>query len=370
MIRLLMGITLSEVGGSQKVVYSIISNLPEQVYDITLVTSPGGELLDWIAELNKSRKNKIRIVTLDCIRRNLSPVYDLITFLMLTALINQGKYDIAHFHNSKMGILGRLAAKLCGTSKIYYTMHGLNLNKNTTGRIYPILSLIERVVSGFSTRVIFVSKHDMEIGIRNGWASKTNACLIYNGIPKPDISDKTDHSSRMPVIAFVARLNEPKMPEFVIRVSKKLFQAGYNHKLIIVGDGPKLESCRDLIRLFGIEQQVVLLGRCSNVTKLLSSVDIFCLFSKWEGLPISIIEAMMCGLPVVASDVGGIPELVEHGKVGYLIPGFDENLATEHLKELICDKRKREFFGEQARVVASSKFNVTGMVEQYRRLFN
>ncbi|HWQ73954.1 MAG TPA: glycosyltransferase family 4 protein, partial [Syntrophomonas sp.] len=335
MIRLLMGITLSEVGGSQKVVYGIISNLPEQVYDITLVTSPDGELLDWVRELNQHRTNKIKIITLNSIRRNLSPIYDLITLVRLIRLMKKSDYNIAHFHNSKMGTLGRIAAKICGVPRIYYTMHGLNLNINTTGRIYPILSLIEKMIARFTTKVAFVSKYDMAIGIRNGWASEANACLIYNGIseaavPEPP-QNPTKATEHVPIIAFVARLAEPKVPEFAIRVSDKLLSAGYHHELMIIGDGPKMEECRSLIRSLGIEEYVSLLGKRRNVIELLSEADIFCLFSRWEGLPISVLEAMLCELPVVASDVGGIPELIEHGKTGYLVTGLNEDLAAEYL---------------------------------------
>jgi glycosyltransferase involved in cell wall biosynthesis len=373
MIRLLMGITLSEVGGSQKVVYSILSNLPEQDYEITLVTSPGGELLDWVNELNQKRENPIRIVALDCIRRNLSPFFDFITFIKLIRLIKKTKFDIAHFHNSKMGTLGRAAAKLHGIPKIYYTMHGLNLNRNTTGRIYPILSLIERIIARFTTKVIFVSKHDMDIGISNGWASETNACLIYNGISEADIPEKPENpprdSGHVPVIAFVARLAEPKVPEFAIKVSAKLLDAGYNHRLLIIGDGPKMEECRNLIRSLGIDSYVSLMGKCGNVMELLSKADIFCLFSRWEGLPISVIEAMLCGLPVVASDVGGIPELVEHGKNGYLVPGFNEDLAADYLQKLIQDPDKRRYFGNYARTAAIDKFTATNMVSEYRLIY-
>lgn len=373
MIRLLMGITLSEVGGSQKVVYNILSNLPEQDYEITLVTSPGGELLDWINELNQKRDNPIRIVTLDCIRRNLSPFHDFITFIKLIRLMKETPYDVAHFHNSKMGTLGRLAAKLCGIPKIYYTMHGLNLNRNTTGRIYPVLSLIERIIARFTTKVIFVSKHDMEAGIRNGWATETKACLIYNGISEADIPEKPknppQNSGHVPVIAYVARLAEPKVPEFAIQVSAKLLDAGYHHTLLIIGDGPKMEECRNLIRSRRIDSYVSLMGKCGNVMEILSKADIFCLFSRWEGLPISVIEAMLCGLPVVASDVGGIPELVKQNETGYLVPDLDDNKAADYLKELICNPEKRHYFGNNARSAAIDRFTAANMVSAYRLLY-
>jgi glycosyltransferase involved in cell wall biosynthesis len=367
-----MGITLSEVGGSQKVVYSIISNLPEDLYDITLVTSPGGELLDWIKELNRGRSNKIRIVTLECIRRDISLFYDLATFFKLISIMKNGRYDVAHFHNSKMGTLGRIAAKLCGIQKIYYTMHGLNLNKKTTGRLYPVLSLIEKRIARFTTKVVFVSKHDMMAGIQNGWATATNACLIYNGIPEVPSSERRkkhleDHDA--PVIAFIARLAEPKQPEFAIRVSAKLLRGGNDHKLLIIGDGPKRTECEELIRSLGEENRIIMMGKCDNVMELLSQSDIFCLFSKSEGLPISIIEAMQCGLPVVASDIGGIPELIEHGVTGFLVPGQDEDFAAECLQKLFSDKEQRKNMGSQARKDANIEYSLVKMALEYKQIY-
>lgn len=374
MLRLLIGITLSEVGGSQKVVYSILSNLPEDVYDVTLVTSPGGELLDWVKELNSGRENKIRVVILNCIRRNISPLWDLVTLISLVCLMRKTGFNVAHFHNSKMGLLGRLAAKISGIPKVYYTVHGWGLSKGTTGVLYPLLSRVERAAARLTTKVVFVSQSDLEEGIRKGWAYSSDSCLIYNGIS--DISfvrqQSINHlklSEDLPVIAFVARLSDPKDPLFIIRVSGQLLKEGYNHMLVIIGDGPKLDACIELIRMLGIDRNVILLGKRDNVVELLMEADIFCLFSKWEGLPISILEAMYCGLPVIANGVGGIPELIEHGKTGYVLYDYDIRKAAEYLEELIRDRDGRIRLGMEGRMVAHEKFNLAGMVNQYRELY-
>lgn len=374
MIKLLMGITLSEVGGSQKVVFNIIANLPEYLYDVTLITSPGGELLDWINELNKKRTNKVKVITLNSLCREISPICDVLAFTKLLLLLLKRKYDIAHFHNSKMGIIGRVAAKIVRLPRVYYTVHGWGLNKNTTGSIYGILSLLEKIVARFSTQVIFVSQSDLEMGISHGWALKTSAHLIYNGIDYEYLVSSHNHKilklqDDLPVIAFVARLAEPKEPLFLIQVSAQLLRDGYNHMLVIIGDGPKYIDCINLIKTLGIEGSVVLLGKRNDVIELLKEVDVFCLFSKWEGLPISIIEAMLCGLPIVANDVGGIPELIHHGETGYLLNEFNVKKAALFLKDLITDKEKRLTIGNAARVTAYQNFNLAKMVSMYRHLY-
>ena len=125
-----MGITLSEMGGAQKVVYDLISSLPEDRYDITLATYPGGELIQWIKDLETQGGKRVRIIGIPQLRREISPFYDISTFCKLYGLMKKERYDIAHFHSSKMGILGRLAAFMAGVPKIYFTVHGWGINEH------------------------------------------------------------------------------------------------------------------------------------------------------------------------------------------------------------------------------------------------
>lgn len=366
-----MCITLSETGGSQRVVYDILSNLPESLYDITLVTAPGGELLDWVDALNQNRTNSIKTLTWTCLKRSISPVNDFIAFVRLLALMKRSHFDVAHFHNSKVGILGRISAKLAGTPKVYYTVHGWGLNRSTTGRLYRVMSFIERVVARFCTGIVFVSKSDMDQGLRNKWASESKARLIYNGISDESAAprDLPDIPADVPVIVFVARLAEPKEPITALQVSERLYLDGYTHHLLIVGDGPLYPECESYIEERNLQKHASLLGMRDDVRALLARADIFCLFSKWEGLPVSILEAMIAGLPVVASAVGGVPELIEHGKTGYLVDEPNVEKAAGYLKTLLEDSDLRCRMGDAAQAAARERFGLAEMVAKYRRLY-
>lgn len=374
MIRLLMGITLSETGGSQRVVFDIISGLPESIYEITLATCPGGELLEWIAELNKSRTYKVNVATTASFKREVSPLHDVKALLFLYSLFRKSKYDVAHFHNSKMGIVGRLAARLAGVRRIYYTVHGWGLNRDTAGRLFGAMSLVEKLVSRLSTAVVFVSGSDMETGRRNGWTGRHAPRLIMNGIAgEPEgralLRQSLGIGEDLPVLAFVARLTEPKDPLFAIRVSARLAAEGLEHRLVIIGDGPMRADCERLLQEPGLNRCVTMLGQRADVRAILKEADIFCLFTKWEGLPVSIIEAMFAGLPVVASKVGGVPELVRHGVTGYLLDGFDEGGAVSLLAGLMQDKALRQGMGRAGRETALHRFSRDGMVAGYRQLY-
>ncbi len=371
MIKLLMCITKSETGGSQQVVFDILSNLPADLYEITLVTAPGGTLLDRVEELNKTRDNKIQIQAWKCLKRNLSPFHDFAALVKLIMLMKRSHFDVAHFHNSKVGILGRLAATIAGMPKVYYTVHGWGLNRNTTGRMYNILSHVERFVAHCCTGIIFVSKSDMEKGIRNKWASEPKAHLIYNGVSdmNPQLAGPLDIPRDVPILSFVARLSEPKEPLFALKASEQLYKEGYKHMLLIIGDGPMYAECADYISAHHLQKHAAMLGMRNDVRALLHYTDIFCLFSKWEGLPVSILEAMVAGLPVVASAVGGIPELVKDGQTGFLVPHADMDTAVASLKALLDNRILRAKMGEAARSLASRQFDLSDMVSQYRELY-
>lgn len=372
--RLLTGVTLSEVGGCQKVVFDLLTNLPEMEYDITLVTSPGGELLDWINDRNTQRSCRIRVVELSSLKRNISPGSDLKTLLNLIRILKKGKYDIAHFHSSKIGLLGRVAAKLTRVPQVYYTVHGWGLHAAGTGLKFKLLGKLEKLAGRLSTKVICVSEHDLAEGIQNGWIKRKKACVIHNGI-RPETGETYDiHREYQilgtaPVLASVERLQEPKDPLFTIRTAEYLKQAGFEFRLLIIGDGILRKDCEELIDKLGLSEQVFLLGSRRNVREILQSVDIFLLFTHWEGLPVSVIEAMFAGKPVVASNVGGIPELITQGYNGYLLDGFSEKQASGYILPLLTDRGLREELGGQGRKTAFEKFSLEEMVGKYRNLY-
>ena len=288
MIRLLIGITLSELGGSQKIVYNIIENLPESVYEITLLTAPDGELLNWIRNLNRTRDYKVRSVTWRCLKRDISPINDIVALTKLFLFLKREKFDIVHFHNSKMGLIGRIAAAAAGIPKVYYTVHGWGLNPETTGPLYRVLSSLEQLICRFTTGVIFVSENDMEYGIRNKWAKRESSRLIHNGIkcelPASDgkLRKSLSISKDLPVIVFTARLAEPKDPFFAVRVSEKLIRKGYDHRMLIIGQGPQFDECLKLIESLEMGNYIIMAGKREDVTEIHSESDIFCLFSRRE----------------------------------------------------------------------------------------
>lgn len=374
-IKLLIGITLSEIGGSQKVVYDIISNLPEDKYEITLITSPGGELIEWINQLNAARSSTINLITLKSLKHELSPLNDIIALSQLYRIMRKGNYDVAHFHTAKIGFIGRLSAWLRNIPQILYTVHGWGISSHLRPIMRRLLKIAEKVAVKFSTAIICVCKYDMNMAINKKWIPIKKAKLIYNGISYPDVHQTgrlRKHiaiSDTACIVGTTMRLKPPKTPLFAIQVMNEVCNKIPNVKFVIIGDGVLKEKCQSLINSTGASDKMFLLGSIQDARTLVSDFDVFVLFSVSEGLPLSIIEAMFAGKPIVSNNVGGISELVEHGVNGYLIDNLDVNAASEYIIKLLKDKALREQMGSVGRQKAIETFNLQTMLSKYQEIY-
>lgn len=373
-IKILFGITLPEMGGAQKVVYDIINSLSKDKYEITLVTSPGKGLIDWVNMLNDNGRSKVNIITLPCIKREISPLNDMKAFIKLYFIMKKGKFQIAHFHSSKMGILGRFAAWFARVPKIFFTVHGWGINESQSCLKRRIFSLLEMISGKLCTKIICVSKYDRDKGIRNNWIDENKACLIRNGVStgfssKGKLRNELNIDENIPIIGTITRLREPKDPIFTINVFAEIKSRGYNTKLIIIGDGPLIEKCAVHAYELGLNRDVFLIGSRDDARELLCDFDIFTLFSKWEGLPLSIIEAMFSQKPVIASNVGGVPELIHNDLNGYLVDGEDITKAADFIETLLKNVEARNKMGLLSKQLANKYFSKEKMLSQYEILY-
>jgi glycosyltransferase involved in cell wall biosynthesis/peptidoglycan/xylan/chitin deacetylase (PgdA/CDA1 family) len=373
-LKLLLGITLSELGGAQKVVYELVSALVEEHYEITIVTSPGGELIQWISDLNLKRKVKIAVKEIPCLGRPISPINDFKAFYQIYRLLASNHYDIAHFHSSKMGILGPYAAFLARVPRILFTVHGWGINQGQSFAIKTLLGFLTGIATRFCSDVICVSHYDRDRGLQNHWVSPKKCRVIHNGMGDPPSTQGKLHRElgidrQIPIIGMIARLAEPKNPMFAIKIAEQLQADHHDFRLVIIGDGPMRYLCEREIAAADLESKVVLLGTRMDARELLNDIDIFALFSKWEALPLTVIEAMFAGKPVIASKVGGIPELVRHGENGYLIEEQELDRAVVLLEEMLMNKDICRHMGQMGQKRAYQDFSRPMMMVEYEKMY-
>ncbi|WP_051617982.1 glycosyltransferase family 4 protein [Desulfofundulus thermocisternus] len=371
-VRVLQLITLSELGGAQKVLYHLVTGLNRERFEITVACAPGGELVRWLTGCGG-----VRIVEVPYLCREVSPLKDLAALCCLRRFMSRERFHIVHCHSSKAGILGRLAARLAGVPGIVFTVHGWGINDYQSGAVRMLFTLAEKLAGRLSSRVVCVSQADLQKGLEQGLAPPSRLAVIHNGLPEPPLRPgalrrELGLGEDALLVGMVCRLRAPKDPLFFLETARALLSTGKwsNHLyFVLIGDGPLMAVCREFIARHGLAGKVFLAGGREDAPSLLGDIDVFTLFSLWEGLPLTIIEAMFAAKPVVAAAVGGVGELVVPGETGYLVPPGDTVGAVTALEKLLEDAQLRRRMGEKARRLACERFAVERMVKDYTLLY-
>jgi glycosyltransferase involved in cell wall biosynthesis len=308
----------------------------------------------------------VRFVPLRHVRRELHPVHDPLGLLELGALMRRERPDLVHANSSKAGVLGRLAAALAGVPVRIFTAHGWAFNASS-GATSTLYRWADRMMAPLTSVTICVSERDREAGI----AART--CRAGRTVVMPSAVDAgpppPPRERRTPVVVTVARLAEPKDPLTLVRALAAVRGPAFTARL--VGDGPERPAVEAEIRAAGLLEQVELTGERRDVPQLLEHADVFVLSSRSEGAPLSVLEAMAAGLPVVATAVGGVPELVDDGTTGLLVPPGDAPALAAALERLLGDAALRARMGAAGWERVRERFDIAQLrrahVELYER---
>jgi len=370
--KILQIITLSEWGGAQRVVFDLADSLDKEKFEVEVACSPDGLLVE------KLRARNIKVYEIKNLVRRLSIIDDIKAFFALKKIIKKGKYDIIHCHSAKAGFLGRMAALSGGVRKIYYTVHSWSFyNKIEFGFMEKIFVAMEKAGSVGVSKIICVSSRVMADGIRRKIAKPKKFLLIHNGIDfnvenkRDEIKKNYNIKSKEIVVGMVSRLAYPKDPLLFLRVAKEILKKEKDVKFVLVGAGILSEECHNFIEKEKLEEKVLLLGEKSplEARELFFVFDVFVLLSNFEGMPITILEAMFASLPAVVSNVGGIPELIEKEKGGFLVRNNYFGEIKEVIDYLIKNPQIRKQMGEYNLQKVKANFTLEKMVRAYEKLY-
>ncbi|UCG47330.1 MAG: glycosyltransferase family 4 protein [Phycisphaerales bacterium] len=365
-------ITLSSWGGAQQVCHDIATHMDKRRYLTEVACAGGGELVE------RLRERGVVVHEVNSLGRNISVLRDLRAVVELCRLIRKGRYSIVHCHSSKAGMAGRLAAWLAGTPRRYFTAHGWGFyNAQEYGHMRRLLILSERLCARISTKVVCVSESVRRDGVKERIAKEGKFVVIRNGLaPDNAARTKRDFLRNMigarggdTVFGMVARLAYPKDPLLFLGAARRVREAHCGAKFVLMGAGPLYAECEEFVKVEGLEESVFLLGFRGDARELLAGLDVFVLCSRFEGLPVTIIEAMFSGLPVIAGNVGGIGELVEHRRNGFLISPNDVDELTEAMIEIIKNPSDRVRMGRESREMAVAYYTVDRMIAGYQSLY-
>lgn len=359
-LRVLVLITRGEPGGAQVHVLDLVRGLGDRIaFQVGL-----GDDEFLAVEL---KKLGVPVHVVPDLQREIAPAADRRALRSLRTLIRRVSPDLVHTHSTKAGLLGRLAARIEGFMTIH-TAHAWSFSDGLSWR-RKLMAIPPEVLIGRCTqRFIVVSEADREIGLRYRVAREAQVRVVHNGVVDVPQRARPDEGAP-PILAMVARMAAPKDHLLLLR---SLAGLDVPFQLQLIGDGPDRSLIESSIDELGLGDSVTLLGRRNDVPELLAQAQVFALISRQEGFPLAILEAMRAGLPVVASDVGGVREAVRHDVTGYLVQRGDERALREALRRLLLTPELRRTLGETGRRDYEAHFSasrmLSGTASVYREL--
>jgi glycosyltransferase involved in cell wall biosynthesis len=355
--KLLYFITKSDIGGAQGNAFDLIKAFQTE-YDVHLAVGEMGSLTDDVQAIG------VPVHIIPNLTRKIQLLGDFYCVKQCIDLIQSIRPSIIHAHSSKAGIVARLAGWLCKVPT-FFTAHGWGFSPGTPKLRRVIAWIAEVLIAPITTQIICVSEQDRQLALR--WKvgnSKTLTTIRYGIV---NSSDNRAHPAQEPVrLVMVARFNEQKDQATLL---KAIAQLNANLHLDFIGSGPSFKACQALAQSLGITDRVSFLGDRRDVPELLCRYQIFILSTHYEGLPISILEAMRAGLPVIATEVNGIPEEVIDGKTGLLVPPKDATALAAAIDTLMRSPALRQEMGQAARGRFEQEFSLEQMVNKMRRLY-
>jgi len=372
-INLLYVITKLELGGAQKQLLSLIERIDKKRYNIFLITANQGLLMPEALSIKGLSLRPSRFL-----ERSINPLKDFLALIEIYQFIRKNKIDLVHTHSSKAGILGRWAAKLAHVSVIIHTVHGWPFHPWQNPLISQFYIFLEHLTAKITNRLIAVCEYDIKKGIKFKICKREKYVLIRYGIDKEEFTDYNNVlgkrkelaiDSAQAVVGMVACLKPQKSPQDYIKVAFLVTKVFPQVKFLLIGDGQLRPKIEKLIQKFNLKDSVFLTGWREDIPQVLSSIDIFMLTSLWEGLPIAALEALAASKPVIATDTGGIQEIVKDGKTGFLVPPKNINMLAERLMILLKDSFLRLKMAEEARNSLGREFTYGHMVNKTEELY-
>jgi len=393
-LRVLHVITQSRpLGGAQHNTLALAARMDRERFHSEIACGPGGPLIAAAAAAG------VVVTVLPTLDNPVNAVADARAALDIIRLCHRRRYDIVHTHSTKAGMLGRLAAVLCGVPIVVHTIHAVPFHRFQRPALRLASLWGERLAGRWCDQLIAVGDALADDFARAGVRPRRGIITIRSGIdfsrfdppaggavgarsmsaretatswksrPNAALRRRLGIAPGQPVVGAVGHLLPAKGYPYLLEAARRLSQRFTDLRLVIVGEGPLQAEMRERSRALGLDQRCVFLGRRHDVPELLRAFDVFAQASLWEGIPRAVQEAMYVGLPVVATDVNGTSEIVEHGVTGLLVPPRDPAALADAIGDLLADRDRAARMGAQGRRRMSSEFSVECTVQRTEALY-
>lgn len=359
-------------GGLRKHVVQLIENLDTTKFDIYFIH--GNETLDEnFMSVYSHLKIFSKVYSCDSLKREIDLKNDWKAYKFISKKIREINPDVVHCHSSKAGAIGRVAAKINGVKKIYYTPHAYSFLAPEFSRIKRNLFIqVEKYLSRFATGKTFnVSKSERDCALEAKIDKKGKFEVIYNGIPEIQIPDKKKIRQQLnfDVDSFIvgnnARMSKQKNPSLFLEIAKEVISIDRNYHFVWTGDGPLLEESKEFVNKYNLTENIHFLGDRKDAEIIVSAFDLFLITSLYEGLPYAPIEAMRVGIPILATEVVGNIEIVNKQN-GDMFSIDDKEKAIQFILD---KKRISNYKSEEIVDIFKKNFLLNNMIKKIENFY-
>ncbi|MBD3162427.1 MAG: glycosyltransferase, partial [Candidatus Eisenbacteria bacterium] len=285
-------------------------------------------------------------------------------------ILRATRTQLLHTHGGTAGFTGRLAARRLGVRSVH-TYHGLHY-LHFRGVRRMLYETADRLLAPGTERIVCVAESDLRLARRHRLVVEGRAAVVHNGIdptPFAALPRRARGEGTGPVVGTIGRLHRQKGHRDLVEAAVRVLEEEPSCRFTIVGEGEERGALEREIAAAGLGERFSLPGATHDATAALADFDLFVLPSLWEGLPLTLLEAMAAGLPVIASDVDGIPEAVSEGKDGLLVPPRDPAALARAILGLLRDPDRAARLGAAARRTVETRFTLDRMVRETERVY-
>ncbi|MFK8112789.1 MAG: glycosyltransferase family 4 protein [Rubripirellula sp.] len=347
------------VGGAQLHVRDLSAAIQQRGHNVHVICGGDGPYFDLLSDAGVS------FTRLPSLVRPVRPGTDWKCLGDLKRELRRLNPQVVHAHSSKAGLLGRLAAHQLGIPAVF-SAHGWSFTDGIAPHLAFVFRMAERRAANWCTKILCGCEGDRQMGLRAKVGDESKIQTIWYGIHNLSEPQKADPAKQPPNLVMVARFEPQKDHETLIRALGQV--ADLDWSLDLLGDGPLRPAMEALASELGIADRIQFRGMQPS-SEFLPNSQLFLLITNWEGLPLSTLEGMRIGLPLIGTSVGGIPEQITDGESGYLVPRGDDHALADRLRKLLLDPSLRKQMGQKGLQRFHADFQYERMLEKVESVY-
>lgn len=374
--KILIIITQAEWGGAQRYVYDLAVGLKAKGYAVEAGAGGVGALTE------KLKSAGVLCHVFKNLVREINPVKDIGAIFEIRRYVKDNKFDVVHTNSSKAGAIGSIAAKLAGCKKVVYTAHGFVFNEHLPALLKMFYILAEIFASFFRDHIITVSEFDRLCALKYNIAPADKLVTIHNGVDDGSFLPKEEARKIILAKAGVSPGNEAKLVgcianfyknkglEFLLHTAQEVTRKHRDVLFFVIGDGALRAELEKKIDELGLKNNFFLLGHIPEAEKYLPAFDIYVSASLKEGLSYSLLSASLAGVPIVATSVGGNPEIIQNNISGFLVEPANPVALARALENLLSDPALGPKMSVAGRSYVLENFKFEDMLDKTIKTYN